>query len=373
MPRKAVPTRSGGLRASAKSKPKKSVEQDSGYGSAPSSREASVESEPVQHGTYGGAPIRKFSKLGTVDASHDLTTHEKLCEPENDWIHKDWRNPDDEDDDWEECDDDINETWKHKTGPQGPYPDKKYYNAIWWRLSRKRRVYIVKKLHKVEIEFREYYQTDAEKPKWYPSGIGWAMSIPQFCEFVKMVPQMTAFLEALVKNLKVPRVDYSTESVELAEKYVNDPRPPTKALKPFREKTKGHKRHLEYGNDEIQPTLPYVTYSLHKQDAYEAQAEAVEKINEARMWNTISAKEMEDALKKIADEPSKIDSGPINMGNLTAQYHTGNLLTDRYESHGHDLYINLDKDSESQSTESKDSDVDMNDADSEHDSAANKE
>jgi hypothetical protein len=177
MPREAARPRSGGLRGSAKGsgraavKRDTSVDQDSAYGSAPPSREASVESENVQHGPFGGAPTREFSKLGKVDASPKLTTHEKLCVPENDWVHPDWRNPDDEDDEWEEFDDDIINKWKDKTQPQGPYFDKKYGNSIWWRLSRKRRVYIVKKLDKIEIQFQEYYQTDADKPKWYPSGI----------------------------------------------------------------------------------------------------------------------------------------------------------------------------------------------------------
>jgi hypothetical protein len=173
MPREG--TRSGGLRGSAKGsggaavKRATSVDQDSGYGSAPPSREASVENEIVEYGVFGGLPIRKFSKLGKVDATHNKTKHEKLCGPENDWIHPDWRNPDDEDDDWEECDDDINLKWKDKTKPQGPYYDKKY-NTVWWRLSRKRRVTIRKKLDNPhEIEFREYYQTDQDKPRLDPS------------------------------------------------------------------------------------------------------------------------------------------------------------------------------------------------------------
>lgn len=187
MPRAGAKTRSGGLRSSAKvtkpydvrssallgAKRETSVEsQDSGYGSLAPSRESSVETGTVEHGSFGGPPIREFSKLGKVNATHGLTTHEKLCNPENDWTHPDWRPPDDEDDDWEECDNDINQQWIKKTQPQGPYYDKKYHDAVWWRLSRKRRVYIVKKSDGTqEIHFKEYYQTDQEKPRWDPSDL----------------------------------------------------------------------------------------------------------------------------------------------------------------------------------------------------------
>jgi hypothetical protein len=208
------------------------------------------------------------------------------------------------------------------------------------------------------------------------------MSVPQFIEFVKMVPQIASWLEAAVQGLTVPRPDYSDDKVKLAKKYDGDPRRAAKAkeLKPFREKTKGHKR-LDYygkdkmepkvndGKDETQPTLPFVKYGIYSPEAYEAKAQEIEQIDEARIWGKISALEMEKALKKNADKPFEVD-GPINLKNIAAQYYDGDIITDKYHTHGHELYTDLDEVLRQQSTESKDSDVDMNDADSEGDSLA---
>jgi hypothetical protein len=198
------------------------------------------------------------------------------------------------------------------------------------------------------------------------------MSIPQFCELVKMIPQMTAWLEAKVPNLKIPRVDYSHKNVELAKKYANDPRPPTKALKNFREKTKGHKRFLEYGKDKVQPTLPFVDYAIYSPEAYEAQAEEIEQIDEARIWGKITALEQQEALKKNADKTFEV-GGPINLENIAAQYYDGNIITDKYVTHGHELYTDLDEVLRQQSTEPEDPDVDMDDADSGRDTPADEE
>lgn len=195
------------------------------------------------------------------------------------------------------------------------------------------------------------------------------MSIPQLFEFIKMMPQIAAWLEAGAQNLTVPRPDYSPKSVALAEKYAKDPQRATKKLKKFREKTKGHKRFTQYGKKEIRLNP---TWGLHNDDVYDEHVEKIEELDEAKLYCEITKEDLLEALK-IAGDGSKIDCGPINLDNIAAQYYSGDIRKDGYATHGHALYNDLDKVSDSESTESKDSDLDMNTDDSEHDSLADQE